>query len=71
MAVTNPEAAKPHARASQILVPTDTPGFEIVQNLAAEHPLLVVVDDAHWADAPSLRFLDALPPEAHGKVLFK
>ena len=34
MAVTNPEAAKPHARASQILVPTDTPGFEIVQNLA-------------------------------------
>jgi acyl-CoA dehydrogenase len=34
MAVTNPEAAKPHARASQILVPTDTPGFAIVQNLA-------------------------------------
>ncbi|HTG33955.1 MAG TPA: acyl-CoA dehydrogenase family protein [Thermoanaerobaculia bacterium] len=34
MAVTNPDAPKPHARASQILVPTDTPGFEIVQNLA-------------------------------------
>jgi acyl-CoA dehydrogenase len=34
MAVTSPEAPKPHARASQILVPTDTPGFEIVQNLA-------------------------------------
>src|SRR3954466_1365484 len=34
MAVTHPEAAKPHARASQILVPTDTPGFEIVQNLS-------------------------------------
>jgi acyl-CoA dehydrogenase len=34
MAVTNPDASKPHARASQILVPTDTPGFEIVQNLA-------------------------------------
>ncbi|HEY0558093.1 MAG TPA: acyl-CoA dehydrogenase family protein [Thermoanaerobaculia bacterium] len=34
MAVTDPEAPKPHARASQILVPTDTPGFEIVQNLA-------------------------------------
>jgi acyl-CoA dehydrogenase len=32
MAVTNPDA-KPHARASQILVPTGTPGFEIVQNL--------------------------------------
>jgi acyl-CoA dehydrogenase len=34
MAVTNPDAPKPHARASQILVPTETPGFEIVQNLA-------------------------------------
>jgi alkylation response protein AidB-like acyl-CoA dehydrogenase len=34
MAVTHPDAPKPHARASQILVPTDTPGFEIVQNLA-------------------------------------
>ena len=27
MAITNPDAAKPHARASQIIVPTDTPGF--------------------------------------------
>src|SRR4051794_28958656 len=33
MAVTNPDHPKPHARASQIVVPTDTPGFEIVQNL--------------------------------------
>jgi acyl-CoA dehydrogenase len=33
MAVTNPDAPSPHARASQILVPTDMPGFEIVQNL--------------------------------------
>ncbi|HET9211356.1 MAG TPA: acyl-CoA dehydrogenase family protein [Thermoanaerobaculia bacterium] len=33
MAVTNPNHPKPHARASQIIVPTDTPGFEIVQNL--------------------------------------
>ncbi|HYO14810.1 MAG TPA: acyl-CoA dehydrogenase family protein, partial [Thermoanaerobaculia bacterium] len=32
MAVTDP-GASPYARASQILVPTDTPGFEIVQNL--------------------------------------
>ncbi len=34
MAVTDPDAPKPHARASQILVSTGTPGFEIVQNLA-------------------------------------
>ncbi len=33
MAVTNPEAPSPYARASQIVVPTDAPGFEIVQNL--------------------------------------
>jgi acyl-CoA dehydrogenase len=32
MAVTNPEAA-PHLRASQIVVPTDTPGFERVRNV--------------------------------------
>ena len=32
MAVTDPGAA-PHARASQIVVPTDEPGFEIVRNL--------------------------------------
>ena len=34
MAVTSPEAPSPYARASQILVPTDAPGFELVQNLA-------------------------------------
>src|SRR6185437_11606941 len=33
MAVTNPEAA-PHARASMIIVPTDTKGFEIVRNIS-------------------------------------
>jgi alkylation response protein AidB-like acyl-CoA dehydrogenase len=33
MAVTNPEAP-PHLRASQIIVPTDTPGFELVRNIS-------------------------------------
>jgi acyl-CoA dehydrogenase len=33
MAVTDPEAA-PHLRASMILVPTDTPGFELVRNIS-------------------------------------
>jgi alkylation response protein AidB-like acyl-CoA dehydrogenase len=33
MAVTNPEAP-PHMRASQIIVPTDTPGFRIVRNIS-------------------------------------
>ena len=33
MAVTNPEAA-PHLRASMIIVPTDTPGFNLVRNIS-------------------------------------
>jgi acyl-CoA dehydrogenase len=33
MAVTDPEAP-PHLRASMILVPTDTPGFELVRNIS-------------------------------------
>ena len=33
MAVTNPEAGK-HQQASQIIVPTDTPGFELVRNIS-------------------------------------
>ncbi len=31
--------------------------YWLVANLADRVPLLVVVDDAHWADQPSLRFL--------------
>ena len=34
MVVTNPEAASPHQRASQIIVPTDSPGFRIVRNIS-------------------------------------
>ncbi|MCX5760983.1 MAG: acyl-CoA dehydrogenase family protein [Gemmatimonadetes bacterium] len=33
MAVTNPDAAKPHHRASMFLVPTDTPGFALERNI--------------------------------------
>lgn len=31
--------------------------YWLCANLAAVKPLLLVVDDAHWADAPSLRYL--------------
>lgn len=34
--------------------------FWLCANLAEQQPLPIVVDDAHWADAPSLRFLDVL-----------
>ncbi len=33
MAVTEPEAADPHRRASMIIVPTDTPGYRLVRNI--------------------------------------
>src|SRR5947207_8289662 len=31
--------------------------YWLVANLAARQPLVLAVDDAHWADAPSLRWL--------------
>jgi acyl-CoA dehydrogenase len=34
MAITNPEAESRHKRASQILVPTDTPGYRLVRNIS-------------------------------------
>ena len=34
MATTNPDAERAHARASMIIVPTDTPGFELIGNLS-------------------------------------
>ena len=34
MAVTNPDSESEYARASQIIVPTDTPGFELIRNIA-------------------------------------
>ncbi len=34
MAVTNPDADSPYARASQIIVPTDAPGFRRIRNIS-------------------------------------
>jgi DNA-binding CsgD family transcriptional regulator/tetratricopeptide (TPR) repeat protein len=34
--------------------------FWLTANVAARKPLLLAVDDAHWADAPSLRYLHFL-----------
>jgi DNA-binding CsgD family transcriptional regulator len=40
--------------------------YWLVVNLADRAPVLVSVDDAHWADAPSLRFLDYLAHRSEG-----
>ena len=40
--------------------------YWLTVNLAAEGPLLLAVDDVHWCDAPSLRFLAYLAPRLEG-----
>ena len=40
--------------------------YWMAANLAAQQPLALIVDDAHWGDAPSLRFVDALARRLDG-----
>jgi DNA-binding CsgD family transcriptional regulator len=40
--------------------------YWLCANLAAAQPTCLIVDDAHWADAPSLRFLAFLLPRLDG-----
>ncbi len=51
-AATGASAVAGHARLHGL--------FWLCANLAERQPLAVIVDDAHWADAPSLRFLEVL-----------
>jgi predicted ATPase len=41
----------------------------LVQRLGAERPLLMLIDDAHWADPPSLRWLSYLSRRLDGLAL--
>jgi len=50
MAATNPEAAR-HKRASMIVVPTNTPGFEIVRNVN-----VMGEKGSGWASHAEVRF---------------
>jgi alkylation response protein AidB-like acyl-CoA dehydrogenase len=56
MAVTNPEAP-PHGRASMIIVPTDTPGFQHVRNIK-------IMGDAGegWASHAEIRYASCRVP---------
>ncbi len=56
MAVTNPDAP-PHARASQIVVPTDTPGYERVRNV----PVMGHAGRG-WGSHAEVRFTDCRVP---------
>jgi class 3 adenylate cyclase/DNA-binding CsgD family transcriptional regulator len=41
----------------------------LLTGLSRRHPSLIVLDDLHWADAPSLRLLEFLAPELTGARL--
>ncbi len=56
MAVTNPDAA-PHRRASMLLVPTDTPGFELVRNIS-----IMGEPSDHWGSHAEVRYTDVRVP---------
>ncbi|HEY2651788.1 MAG TPA: AAA family ATPase [Solirubrobacteraceae bacterium] len=43
--------------------------YWLTVNLAEVRPLLIVVDDAHWADEPSLRWLAHLVPRLEGAAV--
>lgn len=60
MAVTDPDAAAPHARASQIIVPLPTPGFTLVRNIS-------VMGEAGggWASHAEVRFDNVRVPVAN------
>jgi alkylation response protein AidB-like acyl-CoA dehydrogenase len=59
MAITNPDQGK-HARASQILVPTDTPGFELVRNIS-------IMGDvgAGWGSHAEVQYTDVRVPQSN------
>lgn len=56
MAVTNPDAA-PHRRASMILVPTDTPGFELIRNIS-----IMGEPSDHWGSHAEVRYTNVRVP---------
>jgi DNA-binding CsgD family transcriptional regulator len=43
--------------------------FWLVMNLCTQSPLLLCIDDLHWADTPSLRFFAHLLPRLEGLAL--
>ena len=59
MVVTDPDAP-PHRRASMLLVPTDTPGFELVRNI----PVFGEAG-AGWFSHAEVRYTDCRVPVSH------
>jgi alkylation response protein AidB-like acyl-CoA dehydrogenase len=59
MAVTAPDAA-PHARASQIIVPCDTPGFQLVRNIP-----IMGRPGGGWLSHGEIEYRDCRVPKAN------
>jgi alkylation response protein AidB-like acyl-CoA dehydrogenase len=71
MAITNPDAPKAHKRASQIIVPTDTPGYHLARNTP-----VMGESGEDWASHGEVTFQDCrvprtnlLGPEGEGFLL--
>ena len=60
MAVTNPEAENPYERASMIIVPTETPGYEMVRNI----PIMGHAGSG-WLSHSEIKFHDVRVPVAN------
>ncbi len=59
MAITNPDA-KPHERATQIIVPTNTPGYRLVRNTP-----VMGHSGEDWASHGELEFNDCRVPQSN------
>jgi acyl-CoA dehydrogenase len=59
MAVTHPDA-KPHERASMIIVPTDTPGFDLIRNI----PIFGETGEG-WASHAEIRYHNCRVPQTN------
>lgn len=60
MAITNPDAENPYRRASQIIVPRDTPGFHHVRRI----PVMGDTGEG-WLSHSEVRFEDCRVPQSH------